>query len=229
MRHLTLNTVAVVVASLSLIVGMKQAEASPVIPVGSFTGSSVESWESFTNYLQLPSTYLTDPTPIMSGAATISNSSMAIYQTSGNVANFGLGSSGTAQSIAAKGMGIDDPISSTTTITFSSPMSAFGAHWAAITTGSIIPATVTVTFFDVFNVPLDTVNFQYSQATGALDWHGWGAAGTETFKSLSYTGIGVAIDELQATLEAPEPATLGMLVFGVACLAGYTCLRRKAG
>ena len=127
---------------------------SPVV------GNLTETWESFPNYAPLV-TNLTDPTSIMGGGASISNSVMVVYEP--GVADFGLGDSGFAQvSDGAKGMGINNS-GETTTITFTSPVSNFGAFWGAATGAGFLPSpgTITISFFDVFSLPIGTDPFTY--------------------------------------------------------------------
>ena len=225
MRHRTQFTVAVVVVSLAMMIGAKPVGASPVNPIGPYSGNLSETWEGFSPSLP----YLSGPASIMGGAASISTTSdMFIYQTVPPPSVFTLGGSGSAQSIGQRGMGIDDtfPLTSVTTITFAAPTTIFGAYWAAITDGSNNPSSVTVSFFDASNFLLDTEIFNYNN-NGTLDWHGWSAAPTESFKSITYTGSGVVIDSLQAAAESPEPATWMMFGIGLAWLAGYACLVRR--
>lgn len=222
MRHaircLTLLTVAPFFLTAS-----QSAVASPVTSTGPFVGNIQESWEGFDIGV------LTNPTGIMDGSATIENDGagggvMKIYNTGTN--SFGLGGSGTAQTAdGAQGMGVNDlfPLPSTTTITLSTPVSAFGAYWAAATDGTN-PATVTVTFFTSDNTS-DTVNFQYYNASGALQWHGWSAALNETIQMIEYEGSGVVVDSLQALAAVPEPSTLVLFVLGLAGAAG--CVLRR--
>src|SRR5207249_9497391 len=63
---------------------------SPVV------GNLTETWESFPNYIDNPSFYLTDPTTIMGGGASISSPVMAVYEPGAGAA-FSLADSGLAQ------------------------------------------------------------------------------------------------------------------------------------
>jgi hypothetical protein len=164
---------------------------SPVV------GSLTETWESFPNFIDNPDTYLTDPTTIMGGGASISSPVMAVYEP-GAGAYFGLGDSGYAQvSAGAKGMGIDMS-AATATITFTNPVPNFGAFWGAVTGGIFnlpSPATVTVSFFDVLNQPIGTEQFTYVRPDdGALEWHGWastvGIAATVCKRTRSSPNLG---------------------------------------
>ena len=187
-------------------------------------GNLTETWESFPNYNTGPFN-LTDPTSIMDGGASISNSNMVVYEP--GVADFGLGDSGLAQvSDGAKGMGIDNS-AETTTITFTTPVPNFGAFWGAATgAGLSSPATVTVSFFDVFSLPIGTEQFTYVRpGDGALEWHGW--ASTVGIAQLTYTGDFVVNDGLQADAVVPEPGTLALTGIGLLGLLGYGWQRRK--
>ncbi|MCE9546685.1 MAG: PEP-CTERM sorting domain-containing protein [Planctomycetia bacterium] len=233
------SSATLVVASLLLMFGMRPAEATTVNSIGAFTGTYSEGWELYTNY-NLGGNY-NNPLSIMGGTATLTNSNLvdvlnpfnlAIYQTAVDVANFGLGFLGTAQSIGNKGLGLDDsfPTQSKTKIVFATPMNKFGAYWAAANEVDATPVQVTVTFYDQFDVPLgDDVTFTYG-LNGILAWHGWETVGLETFSSLSFVGSEVVIDSLQASaFEGPEPASMAMFAIGIAGLAGHFCLRRRRG
>lgn len=206
-KRLGLLLAGVTALNLGVLSGV-QAQLSPV---GPFTGSLTETWEGFNNYVETLS-YLDDPTDIMGGAASISNSRMIVYEP-GTAAVFGLGFSGFAQvSDGVKGMGLN-AAQQTATIVFDSPVDSFGAYWGASTLGE--PATVRLSFFDVFDNLIGNASFQYDHeqtADGALDWHGWSS--TTPIKKLSYTGNYVVIDGLQAggAVVVPEPGTLAMLV-----------------
>jgi hypothetical protein len=161
-----------------------------VTPIGPFTGSLSETWESFNDYLTGPR-YLPTPTSIMGGGALISNSLMSVYLTNSAI-SFGLGDSGNAQvADGTKGMGMDG-FAQTATITFVKPVVDFGAYWGANTPPT--PATVSLVFSDgsfesfTFSAPHD----------GALNWHGWHFGTGIT--SVSYSGDFVVVDGLQANV-----------------------------
>jgi len=231
MKYLVLCTPVALAASLLLAVGPRQAVASPVIPVSSFSGNFSENWEGFTN----------GPLPmsvdIMGGAASITSSrpvpNMSVYHV--GVDPYGLDAGGTAGvHDGIQGMGTEDfPDVYTTTIIFDTPVSQFGAYWAASTAGAPPPAFVSVDvfFYDAADVLLDgPVSFNYLlSSAGALVWNGWAAAPGEAFAKIEYVGSGLAIDSLQATAETPEPATLFMFIAGTATIAGYSILRRIRG
>lgn len=194
-----------------------------VVPIGAFSGTYTETWESFPENLS-HETFLSNPTSIMQGAATISNSTMTIYDT--DFSNCALGTSGySGASDGVKGMCVTDGpgYSDTVTITFNTPVIDFGAYWAAATSPAQgNPALISLSFFDVSNQLIDTEAFSYSRSSnvdGLLEWHGWSS--TVPLKRITYSEDRVAIDGLQAN-PVPEPATVGLF-----CLAGMFLLRRR--
>lgn len=215
-----------VVTALTLLSSLTLPAGAQVTSTGPFTGSASETWESFLRYPSNPSFYQSNPTAIFGGAATISNGYMAVYEPSTG-ASFGLGSSGPAQvSDGTKGMGVDRP-GQTTTIQFSSPVSAFGGYWGA--SGS----TVTLSFFDAFANLIDTQAFGYDRSQfsdGLLEWHGWNS--TTGIGAITYSGDFVVNDGLQintANVSAvPEPSAMALLLMGGLPLAKKLRRRRTA-
>lgn len=193
-------------ATLMLLSVMIQASArAGIIEVGPFVGDLTETWESFPTTIE-GEPYLLDPSPIMGGAATISNEFMFVYEP--GVSDVSLGTSGVAQvSDGIKGM-CSREAGVTTTIMFNDPIAAFGAYWAAVTeTGTQIgdPANILVRFYSETNTLLGTRIINYSRpADGVLEWHGW--ISDEPVKYITYFEDGVAVDGLQAIL-VPEPTT----------------------
>lgn len=205
-----------------------------ITSTGPFTGTIGETWESFSNYTVLPG-FLPNPTSIFGGAATISNSFMAVYELNAG-AGFSLGLNGDAGvADGVKGMGIDDPSGSLTTITFASDVSAFGGYWgnAALNPGG---ANTTLTFFDASGNILGTDTFLYNHTNpsglpgdGVLDWHGWQFAGA-SIRSLTYQGFFVVNDGLQANSVSvapiPEPEIYAMMLAGLGIL-GFAARRKR--
>ena len=203
---------------------MAFAAHGSIAPIGSFTGSLQESWESFPNASDDPDIFMDDPTTIMGGAATISNSRMVIYEA--GVVDFNLLSSGFAQAHdGAKGMGLNFS-AQTATIEFASSVTSFGGYWGAVTGGGFPdPATVSFDFFDSTNTLIDSKSFTYSRTgigDGLLEWHGWSS--TVPIKSLTYTGDYVVNDYLQAN-PIPEASTYAL--FGLGTLGLMVWRRRK--
>jgi hypothetical protein len=222
-----------VVAAGALIVYGSSAMAQ-ITATGPFTGTFSETWESFNNYTIPPSTspnYLSSPTSVFGGAATISNSFMAVYEPNA-AAGFSLGLNGDALvADGAKGMGIDDSSSSSTTITFASDVSAFGGYWGnyGLTLGG---GSTTLTFFDASGNVLGSDSFLYDHtatSNGVLDWHGWQFAGAG-IRSLTYQVILIVNDGLQASSASvapiPEPEIYAMMLAGLGIL-GFAARRRK--
>jgi hypothetical protein len=192
-QHLYLS--ATLVALLLLGVSTRAA----VTPIGPFTGSLSETWESFNDYLTGPR-FLADPTSIMGGGAIISSSRMSVYLTN-SASSFGLGSSGHAKvADGAKGMGLGG-FAQTATITFANPVVDFGAYWGAATPPwgpesppvEPTPTTVSLAFSDG---SFDSFTYFAPDHSGTLEWHGWHFATGIT--SISYSGGFVVVDGLQA-------------------------------
>jgi hypothetical protein len=207
-----------------LIVSGSSAMAQ-ITATGPFTGTFAETWESFSNYTVLPSPgFLPNPSSIFGGAATISNSFMAVYELNAG-ADFTLGLNGNAGvADGVKGMGIDDPSGSLTTIAFASDVSAFGGYWGNAALNQVGGST-TLTFFDASGNVLGADTFLYDHTTtsdGTLDWHGWQFAGAG-IRSLTYQGLFVVNDGLQGnsvTVAAiPEPEIYAMMLAGLGFLS----------
>ena len=220
-----MRSALVLVMGLALDLAAGAAHAA-IISIGPFAGSLTETWESFPNYtVPVRVTFLPNPTAIMGGAAMISHPFMVVYEPAVPLAFFDFFTSGLAQvADGSKGMGSaaisGSPQSNATTIiTFLSPIDAFGAFWGSLTGGGRgDPVTVVVDFFDVFGNPIGTDSFSYSHSSvgdGRLDWHGWQSS--IPVGSLTYTGLDVAVDGLQADA-VPEPGTLLLLGSGLASI-----------
>ena len=195
------------VATLATVLLLGVSSRADVTPIGPFTGTMSESWESFNDYLTGPR-HLAVTTSIMGGGAVISSPFMSVYLTNSDT-SFGLGDSGNAQvADGSKGMGLGG-FAQTATITFVNPVVDFGAYWGANT--SLTPATISMVFSDG-----SVESFSYSAPhDGTLDWHGWHF--TTGITSISYSGDFVAVDGLQA-IPVPEPATALLSTLGVGLL-----------
>lgn len=193
-----------------------------VSATGPFTGTWQETWESFPNYVDMNYGYLSNPTEIFGGNATISNGCMCIYQPDAG-ATWWLDATSTNVADGEKGMGLNN-IDQTAYISFKSPVDSFGAYWAAI-----FGNTVSLTFYDVSGRAFDTESFDYPGIIGNngcadLEWHGWNSE--IPVSGISYTGDYVAIDGLQAN-PVPEPSSFLALAGGLFGFAGGLVRRKK--
>ena len=209
----------------ALLVAVPVGAEAGIITIGPFVGSISESWESFPNYGNPGGpAHLADPSPVFGGSAEISNPLMAVYEPS-SLWVFSLYTSGPAQvADGLRGMGMNDH-SSTTRITFLTPVTMFGGYWGTVTGGAFpTPNSVALSFFDTLGAPIARDTFTYFRPgrDGVLEWHGW--ASTVPIASLEYSGDYVVNDALQAE-PIPEPGTSVLLGLGLGALA----LRRRAG
>ena len=216
MPHLSyrLTRIAAVMACIGFAAAAAQAQ---ITSTGPFTGNISEDFESFVIGLQ-PS-----PRTIMGGAATVTNPNLYVYESG----DWTLATSGEAlTSDGVKGLGFDGNPSSAT-ITFSSPVTSFGAYWGAPTGGTFPePATVSLSFFDVNNAPIGTESFTYNRpGDGVLEWHGYQSA--TPIQRIDYSGYSVVTDGMQGVTAVPEPGTLGLLSAGLLPLAGAALRRRR--
>ena len=122
-------------AGLCLAFGAAQRPAlADVTSIASFAGGESENWESFPNYLDGGFHTLNDPTSLMNGGASLSNSNLTIYEPVAADADLGL-SGFAATSDGVRGVFIN-PTSAVTTLTLNAPIADFGAYWGAETFGS---------------------------------------------------------------------------------------------
>jgi len=205
---------------LALVSATGSAQITTVSP---FSGTVTESWESFPNFRTPgPVSYLSSPTTIMGGAASITHPQMAVYEpTAPGNANFGLSAFNAKVQDGLKGMGIDTPtpILETASISFTLPISDYGAFWGSDTTQPLI----TLSFYDAADSLIGTASFNYvsPDSAGALEWQGWHSS--VPVSRLTYNGHAVATDSLRATV-VPEPATSVLLLVGFAAF----CARRRS-
>ncbi|MBN1510821.1 MAG: thrombospondin type 3 repeat-containing protein, partial [Phycisphaerae bacterium] len=156
-----------------------------------------------------------NPTTIMGdGASVASTASMAIYENPSANANFSIGSPPVYAKVSdgSKGLAVSGS-NATTTITFATAVSSFGAYWG---TGS--PSNgFTVTFLDEASGVLGVPQFVgYTRHDGVLEWHGWTST-TTPVKRITVRADYLVSDGLQA---APfvDPCE------GVNCPPGEVCV-----
>ena len=173
-----------------------------VTSIAPFAGSQSENWESFPNYIDGGFHTLNDPTSIMNGKASISNSSLTIYEPIAADADLGL-SGFAATSDGVHGLFIN-PISDLTTLTLNAPIADFGAYWGEETFG--IGTSIGLDFYSAAGSLLGSDSFIYNHeatADGGLDWHGWHFS--EGVNRIQINGSSIALDGLQANA-VPEPS-----------------------
>jgi hypothetical protein len=169
-----------------------------IVGIGPFVGDISESWESFPNYGASgypPATYLSNPTSIMAGRATIHSPYMLVYDANPPY-DFGLGEySAAGVSDGVRGMGLNRA-DAVTTINFASGVSSFGAYWAGIYTVSGLRPDITINFYDQSSELIGSVSFVNTLANGDLQWFGWKS--DIPIYSVQYSGDYSVIDGLQA-------------------------------
>jgi hypothetical protein len=177
------------------------AYAQQVTPVAPFIGTHSETWERF-GVAQIPS-----GTSILGGTATISGDHMISNTSFDMCCVIGRPSDGVIL------MNSDRP-SGPLTISFSQPVSAFGAYWGS---GFCEPSSLCfgdppsiLTFRDVAGNIIGTDSFVY-MGDGTLAWHGYRfATPVKTVTRTAGDGEeGVAVDGLQATVTASSTPYLG--------------------
>lgn len=193
-----------------------------ITPIGQFSGSLSETFESFDNYSNNPFFYEAEPFVIMGGGASVDSitDDIAIFEPSAG-ATWGLvGSGGAVPSDGTKGMGIDST-GSGFSLTFASDQNDFGAFWALATFGG--PSVSNVEFYDSSMVLVGSTSFSYDHETtmdGILEWNGWNS--DVAFRTVTFTGDWMAVDGMQASSAVPEPATMSVLALGALAM-----LRRR--
>src|SRR6266481_3704786 len=176
------------------------AYAQQVTPIPPFIGTHSETWERF-GVAQIPS-----GTSILGGTATISGDHMVTNTFFQMCCAPGRPSDGTIF------MNSDRP-SGPLTISFSQPVSVFGAYWGSgycDVPGCFGNPPNILTFRDVAGNIIGTDSFVY-MGDGTLAWHGY-QFGTPVATITRIAGDGqegVAIDGLQATVAASPGVALG--------------------
>ena len=177
------------------------ANAQQVTQVPPFVGTHSETWERF-GVSQIPS-----GTSILGGVATISGDHMETANSFLMCSVIGRPSDGSIL------MDSDRP-TGPLTISFSQPISAFGAYWGSgfnpypgFCYGN--PPSI-LTFRDVTGTVIGTHSFVY-MGDGTLAWHGYQfATPVKTITRTAGDGVeGVAIDGLQARVAASPGVVLG--------------------
>jgi hypothetical protein len=194
------------------------ASASTISPIGPFTGTISEGFESFSLGDQNASL------AIFGAHATASDGDFYIYNTTTRAFGIGIPAIDAQVADGNRGLGLNGS-EETARITFAAPVTDFGGFW-----GSGSPSNgITFSFFDAANNLLGTVTTPYHRngafegGDGGLDWHGW--TSTTPITSITFSGDFVVADKLEAIPTVPEPATL-VLVGGALALSARS-LRRK--
>jgi hypothetical protein len=190
-----------------------------ITPIGSFTGTYSETFESFPNYAQGPFAQ-PNGTAIMGGFATMSalNNDLIVYQP--GWADFGLATAYAGVSDGSKGLGLNSSGDSVT-FAFSSGITTFGGYFGAAY-GYGFTGNISFGFSDG-----STAAYTYSGPGGALAWQGFSS--TISITSATVAGDYLVMDGLQAGSNGPNNvpdggATIAMLG---AALAGLSVIRRK--
>lgn len=168
--------------------GPTVSEDTQVTTVPPFVGTNSETWERF-GINSLPS-----GTSILGGIATISGGKMLTQHGFRMCSVFGRPSDGTIL------MDQDRPLDFVM-ISFSQPVSAFGAYWGSGLYCSFGDAATILTFQDVNGNEIGSDSFFYG-GDGTLAWHGYAFATpvTTIFRTADDGQEGFAMDGLQATV-----------------------------
>jgi len=182
--------------ALSVFLNALPANAQQVTQVPPFVGTHSETWERF-GISQIPS-----GTSILGGIATISGDELVTFTSFMMCLVHGMPSDGTI-------LMYSDRPSGPLTVSFSQPVSAFGAYWGSGVGCFGDPPSI-LTFRDVAGNVIGTDSFVYT-GDGTLAWHGY-RFGTPVATITRIAGDGqegVAIDGLQATVAASPGVALG--------------------
>ena len=176
------------VATFCLLFELAPSQSAQVITVPPFVGTNSETWERF-GINSIPS-----GTSILGGIATISGCCMLTENRFPMCSVWGRPSDGTIL------MDQDRP-NDLVTISFSQPVSAFGAYWGSGINCSFGDAPSILTFQDVNGNVIGSDSFFY-EGNGTLEWHGY--AFDTPVKTITRTAgdgrEGFAMDGLQATV-----------------------------
>ncbi|RYG26465.1 PEP-CTERM sorting domain-containing protein [bacterium] len=173
---------------------------------GVFTGSLNEGFEGFNNYNQ-GSTYLSNPTSIMGGAASLTSTWGVVYQP--GPAGFGLGGRGMATvSNGSKAFGLNTSVG-VTSLTFSQSISQFGGYFNHDSSGN----GVKFRFYDENDAQIGSDMFSTIPFGNQMTFVGFDS--TVGIKRVEYSGSYVVADGLRANVQAvPEPASMAALGLG---------------
>ena len=142
--------------------GSTVSEGSQVTPADPFVGTNSETWEEF-GTSSIPS-----GTSILGGIATISGTQMITAHRFQMCTVWGVPSDGTI-------LMFQDRPHDLVTISFSQPVSAFGAYWGSGVFCSFGDAESILTFQDVNGNVIGSDSFLYTGG-GTLEWHGYAFA-----------------------------------------------------
>src|SRR4051794_32904121 len=110
--------------------------AVEISPVSPFVGVWSETWESRSTYNDPSFHYEPGVSPIMGGFASVASPRLLLYTSIGTDTT-SLGTSGTTALVSDGVKGLAENSSSNlVTLSFSTPISAFGAYWGAATIAS---------------------------------------------------------------------------------------------
>ena len=182
--------------------GSTMSQDPQVTSVPPFVGTNSETWEGF-GVGDIPT-----GTSILGGIATIAGDFMVTAKTFQLCSVFAKPSDGRILMDADRGTG-------PTTISFSQPVSAFGAYWG---TGyrcarfGFDDAEIILTFYDASNNVIGSDRFAY-QGNGTLAWHGYNfSRPVMTVTRVASDGTeGFAVDGLQATVAPPGGGNSALL------------------
>ena len=165
-----------------------------------FVGTHSETWEEF----QIQG--LPNGTSILGGIATISGPNM-------ETAAPGVFECPDVRFLPSDGTKLMDSFypSGSVTISFSQPISAFGAYW-----GTCHETSMILTFLDANGNQIGSDAFGYA-GEGTLQWHGYAfATPVKTIIRKNYQHIGMCMDGLQATVASSVPLLYNISTRGFA-------------
>ena len=195
-------------------IGFATATHASITPVGPFSGSASESFESFSSYYSTG--YQANGSAVFGGLATMwaANSDLTITPSGG----FGLYSASAQAADGAQFLGLNSEKDSVT-FAFTSAIDSFGGYFGAAF-GGPYSGWVNFGFSDG-----SSAAYAYSNSSGNLDWQGWSFS--SAINSVTISGDYIVMDKLQANGSRSVPdggLTLAMTGCTLVLLAG---VRRK--